>query len=103
MRALLCLGLRREGAGPSLAPRLLREGGAPLVGAALPPRGTMPRNLAERVTYLGQILPPGAYDAEVVEQPAGVEVPVIYPVALTQSEVPAWAQAELGRNRWRLP
>lgn len=97
---LLCIGLQgRRGLG-SIAPRLVSEDGAIVVAQSLP-RDRVPTCLAERVTYLAGVLGPGLYDAEVVSEPAGVEVPIVYPVPLETT--PAWARDLFDEKQWTSP
>jgi hypothetical protein len=65
MRAMLCVGLTRDGR--TIAPRLLTERGEVVVAEALPGRYERMTTLGQRVTYLAGFRKAGLYDCEVCD------------------------------------
>lgn len=112
--ALLLVGMGRNDALVSLAPRLVLANGTIVVAEAMA-RGKhgeyRPATLAQRVTYLAQVVGKGVYDCEVVCAPAtpsapltpGAEVPIINPRRLTEGEVPQWALDLFKKRGWHMP
>ena len=112
--ALLCVGLRRDFGLKGIAPRLILADGTVIVAEGMDrgaDRGDFrPSTLAQRVTYLAQVVGIGIYDCEVVRSPPtpsapltpGDEVPIISPRPLTDGEIPAWATALFKAKGWTL-
>lgn len=100
---LLCVGLRGGRHGGTIAPRLVTEEGEITLAEGLPPWPAVPATLGQRVTYLANVLGTGLYGCEVVEQPVGVEVPIVYPIAVPTDRVPAWARDLFAEKGWSAP